>query len=578
MSIEPDPAAAERRLIDDRSLAEFPEMNPGPVLRLDREGTVLFVNRAGRSLFGPDARAGASWLSLCPEMDDAKWTTILDARVPIEFEVEVGHRVVVFTYALGPRGIQVFVYGNDVTRVRHAERQVAQQAAELAEMARFPDMNPGPVCRLNRDACVILANAAARRLFDREDLTGVSWLELCPGITPAMWKRIAESSDGVMHEAKVGERHMMFTHTPPSGEGRNVFVYGSDLTEQKLAERALLQTEKMATLGTLAAGVAHELNNPAAAAQRAAEQLQTAFGGLRNAELALRTIRLSDDESTALGELDARARDTAGCGCNLDPLERSDLEAQIEDWLEAAGVDEGWSIAPALVDLGFDAKELDRVARRFTDDHVAPVLQWLSYAQPVFGLLEEIRHGAGRVSEIVSALKVYSYVGQAGVQAVDVNDGLRQTLVILRSKLKRGIAVEQHFAHDLPRIEARGTELNQVWTNLIDNAAYAMEGQGRLIIRTARANGWIVVEIEDSGPGIPESIRRKIFDPFFTTKPPGQGTGLGLHTSWDIIVRRHHGTIEVESEPGRTRFVVRLPVDTEPEDVEAAVDTTHEEG
>jgi signal transduction histidine kinase len=180
----------------------------------------------------------------------------------------------------------------------------------------------------------------------------------------------------------------------------------------------------------------------------------------------------------------------------------------------------------------------------------------------VHRLSHEIGQGSARISEIVGALKSYSYLGQAPVQAVDVHEGLDNTLVILRSKLKTGVTVHRQYGHDLPAIQAWGSELNQVWTNLIDNAVDAMGGHGEMSIRTYRNGDAVVVEIADTGPGIPAAVQSRVFDPFFTTKPPGKGTGLGLSTSYSIVTGRHHGAISVKSRPGSTCFTVRLPIHT----------------
>ena len=180
-------------------------------------------------------------------------------------------------------------------------------------------------------------------------------------------------------------------------------------------------------------------------------------------------------------------------------------------------------------------------------------------------LLTEIGIGAGRISQIVNALKSYSYLDQAPVQGVDVHEGLNNTLLILSNKLKTGINVKREYASDLPKIQAYGSELNQVWTSILDNAADALEGRGDITIRTRRDNECVVVEIEDNGPGIPEEIQHKIFDSFFTTKPPGKGTGLGLNISYNIVVQHHRGDIKVFSHPGKTCFQVWLPVDFEAE-------------
>jgi signal transduction histidine kinase len=191
------------------------------------------------------------------------------------------------------------------------------------------------------------------------------------------------------------------------------------------------------------------------------------------------------------------------------------------------------------------------------------VLAWTTSILQVYALLYEIAQGSTRISEIVGALKNYSFLGQAPLQQVNVHEGLDNTLVILRSKLKEGMIVHRKYGDDVPVIVAYGSELNQVWTNILDNAIDAMNEKGEIVIRTSRQDDTVVVEIEDHGTGIPEEIQSRIFDPFFTTKAPGKGTGLGLSTSYGIVVEKHKGTISVHSAPGRTQFIVRLPIETE---------------
>jgi signal transduction histidine kinase len=325
-------------------------------------------------------------------------------------------------------------------------------------------------------------------------------------------------------------------------------------------EMMLRQSEKMATLGTLTAGIAHELNNPAAATRRAAEQLREVSLRLEAAGQRLRAVSMTAAQQEALRALAARARERAGAPADLDALGRSDREAEVEQWLEARGLDDAWELAPALVGQGLEPAGLDRLAADFQGEALSAALAWAASLFPVYTLLDEIGEGSSRISAIVGALKTYSYLGQAPVQAVDLREGLDNTLVILRGKLKAGISVHREYASDLPKVQGYGSELNQVWTNLIDNAADAMGGKGRITIRTRRQDGWAVVEIEDDGPGIPEEIQPRIFDPFFTTKAPGAGTGLGLSTSYAIVTRKHGGQFRVESRPGRTLFTVRLPI------------------
>lgn len=543
-------------------LAEFPDLNPGPVVRLDNRGFVLRANETAGSLFGDEHLVGRCWLDVCPEMASELWRRILAEPDPLIHETNVGDRCLVFTHVHRPGSEFVFVYGADITARRRAEEQLAQQARELAEMGRFPEMNPGPVCRLDREGIVILANRAARKLFGEEGTLGHRWLDICPGMDRSMWDRLLRATHVVVHETQIGDRSLVFTHTP-GASGGEIFVYGADVTELRLTERALRQSEKMATLGTLAAGVAHELNNPGAAAQRAAKQLQDAFSELQAAQLELGQLSFSDAEQKTLTELDNLARNRAAESTNLDALNRSDREVDVESWLEDHGIQDGWSLAPGLVSLGMDSGPLEKLLSEFGQKRLEPVVMWLSRTCPVYSLLEEIRHGTSRLAEIVAALKAYSFVGQGPVHAVDVNEGLRNTLIILRNKIKRGITVEQNLVSDLPRIQGYGSELNQVWTNLIDNAAEVLEGKGLITLRTFRENDWVVVEIEDNGPGIPKEIQPRIFDPFFTTKAPGEGTGLGLNTSYNIVVQKHRGTITVDSQPGRTLFVVKLPIDLE---------------
>ena len=210
--------------------------------------------------------------------------------------------------------------------------------------------------------------------------------------------------------------------------------------------------------------------------------------------------------------------------------------------------------------MGYEASELESLAVSFSSEQLPAVAGWLNSSFTVHNVMAEVGQGAERISEIVKALKGYSYLDQAPVQNVDLHEGLDNTLLILRSKLTSGIVVRREYASDLPKIEAYGSELNQVWTNLIDNAADALEGQGEITIRTRTDGDQVVVEIEDNGPGIPAEVQPRIFDSFFTTKPPGKGTGLGLDISYKIVVEKHRGDIQLDSKPGKTQFQVSLPL------------------
>ncbi|MEJ2194678.1 MAG: ATP-binding protein, partial [Ignavibacteriaceae bacterium] len=244
----------------------------------------------------------------------------------------------------------------------------------------------------------------------------------------------------------------------------------------------------------------------------------------------------------------------------LDPLTRSNLENEMEEWLEEKGINNCWELASTIVNTGFTKEELADLTRIFTNEQFPVVVSSLGNNFITNSLTEEIKQGAERITQIVKALKSYTYLDQAPVQSVDIHEGLDNTLVILRSRLKNGISVEREYSENLPRIQAYGSELNQVWTNIIDNAIDAMNGNGRITIKTYKENQQLVVELKDSGPGIPEDVQSKIFDPFFTTKSIGKGTGMGLNISHNIIVQKHKGEIKVKSKPGETCFQIKLPI------------------
>jgi signal transduction histidine kinase len=303
--------------------------------------------------------------------------------------------------------------------------------------------------------------------------------------------------------------------------------------------------------------MAHELNNPASAALRGAEELREAFGELLRGPSRVAGLGLTPEQFQEL----ARRMQGAGAGRPraLGALERADLEEQVERWLEARGVPDGQLLAGELVEAGYHLEELGRVEQSYPAPQLGEILHLVWVSCRANNLLTEISQGAREIASIVKAMKSYVYLDQAPVQQVDLHEGLENTLVILRHKLKRGISVVRDFQPELPKVQAHGSELNQVWTNLIDNAADALGGQGRITLRTRREGAWAVVEVEDDGPGIAPDVQPKIFTLFFTTKPMGQGSGQGLNTSYNII-RRHGGTLDFHSQPGRTVFTARLPL------------------
>lgn len=331
-------------------------------------------------------------------------------------------------------------------------------------------------------------------------------------------------------------------------------------TRLRSTQTTLMQHEKMAALGTMAAGLAHELNNPAAAIRRNAGSLNDALPRLEHLTMQLGELSLGSEGAAATEALRAKAARLAATPQRSDPVDRSDREDELLEWLEEAGIEEAWEIAPLLASSGWQRDELETLAEPFSEDELAVVLPWLAAHISAQELLAGVRTSAETISQVVTAVKAYSYLDQAPVQNVDVHAGLENTLVILRHKTRAGVRIIREYDDTLPPIEAYGSELNQVWTNLIDNAIDAMHGEGEIIIRTSATDDEkILVEIIDNGPGIPEDIQARIFEPFFTTKGPGSGTGLGLHIAYNII-ERHHGRIEVQSEPGRTAFHVTLPV------------------
>jgi signal transduction histidine kinase len=319
----------------------------------------------------------------------------------------------------------------------------------------------------------------------------------------------------------------------------------------------------MAQLGTFTAGIAHELNNPAAAVKRSTGQLESIITKFWQTQAQINQLNLTDAQQNMLWNLARQARAWAIHPPELDVLTRSDRERELEAWLEERQVADAWELAPALVSMDYDVAKTAALAEHFSADQLLIVIGWLHATYTTHNLLLEIGQSAGRISEIVKALKSYAYLDQAPVQTVDVHEGLNNSLLILRHKLKTGIEVWRQYMPDLPKFQAYGTELNQVWTNIIDNAIDTLEGQGEITIRTRQDGDWVVVEIEDNGPGISPEIQSKIFDPFFTTKSPGQGTGLGLDISYNIVVHRHRGDIKVSSKPGQTCFQVWLPLNLE---------------
>lgn len=320
----------------------------------------------------------------------------------------------------------------------------------------------------------------------------------------------------------------------------------------------LKQQEKMAALGKLSAGLAHELNNPSAAARRAAKTLNETLPALQTQTLQLGTLGLTVSQVSMLTDFQHSLIERIAVRIPLPPLEQSKQEDVIADWLDRHAMPDSWDMAAAFVSAGVTLDDLSRLADYFSAGPLVEVCEWLSCTLEAATLLQEIEESTQRISELVAAVKSYTFMDQAPVQEVDLHQGLETTLTVMRHKLKNVEVVREYDPH-LPKIQARGGELNQVWTNLIDNAADAMHGQGRITLITRAENNFVMVEVTDNGPGIPPDVLPHIFEPFFTTKEVGVGTGLGLDISYRVI-QQHHGTLEVQSQPGQTRFIIRLPI------------------
>lgn len=337
-------------------------------------------------------------------------------------------------------------------------------------------------------------------------------------------------------------------------------IVATSVERAELHESVSQQHAKLISLGTMAAGLAHELNNPAAAIARSAAEARQSFRQSSRRAVSLSKQDLGPEQRSFIAGLPEEAARRTVEAPGLDSLERSDAEDEVAIWLEDRGVEEAWDLSPTLVGAGLDVAWLNGLTERVPEEAVGGVAAWLAAEVGGDELLREIEEGSARISELVKAVKAHSHMDAASVKEVDIHKGLDDTLTILGHRLKKGnVTVERAYEEGLPKVCGNSGELNQVWTNLMDNAIDAVDGDGEIKVRTAREGDRVLVEVSDDGPGISEDAKERIFEPFFTTKGVGKGTGLGLDISRRVIVEDHKGDIRVISEPGDTRFQVRLP-------------------
>jgi signal transduction histidine kinase len=410
---------------------------------------------------------------------------------------------------------------------------------------------------------LLLLEGTARAMRDDGELVGRQ-------LAPTWIGAIAVLTGGPMPARMQAETACRYGIVPPEEFRRLVFsqpaVHQRVMSQVGPVMSRLTAIEsnrsRLASLGTMAAGLAHELNNPAAAARRAAADIAESIEVVSASLARFVESGVEREQAAELIALQQEAAARAASCTALDALDASDAEEALIDALADLGVSEGWRIAEPLAVAGVDQEWLDRVAE-LAGPATDAALRWVAATLSAGRLAGELQEATERISALVGAVKRYAYMDRGGVVEVDLHEGLETTLTVLGHKLKHTtIEVRRAYDRELPQLTVHGSELNQVWTNLLDNALDALDGSGTITIATSADGDCAVVEIADDGPGIPADLVPRIFDPFFTTKDVGSGTGLGLATVRQIVADRHDGSVAVASEPGRTVFTVRLPFGT----------------
>ena len=437
------------------------------------------------------------------------------------------------------------------------------------EEQQIPELNPGPVVQFNAAGVITSLNWSAFAILGQNVKRGASVRDAIPGMANVDVDAAIQDGAVTTHVAQVRDRYFQFTVRGFKNLSMGG-IYGTDVTERLQLEQALArqvnvrQAEKLAALGKLAAGMAHWLNNPAAAAARSAKQLTGCLARLGETNAALQLRDVSEEQWKEVTHL--RDDLTARIGTDAvitDAIDLSEREDDVLTWLEAHGVADAWEPAPTLAKVGVDGSWLAALADELPEGALADVVNWLAASLETEDLLQSMQETTGTISNLIEAFKAYTYMDQGEMQEIDVNASLNQTLTVMEYRFV-GIDLVRDLADGLPHLMGSGSEINQVWTNLIDNAIDAVSTSGTIRVSSRAEEDGLVIEVADDGVGIPEEDEYRVFEPFFTTKDVGQGTGLGLDTVRRGVEDRFGGEVTFTSKPGETIFTVRLPLTGSP--------------